>query len=74
MKISRRVGIAGLVLTALLIACAGGPEEPYTTESGLTIQIMKHGRGRAVISGQRVVLIDADLRHPSPCCRSRRNA
>ena len=32
-----------LIAAGLMTACLSGPQEPYTTESGLTIQIMKAG-------------------------------
>jgi FKBP-type peptidyl-prolyl cis-trans isomerase len=41
-------------MAGLLTACAGGPEEPYTTESGLNIQILKKGRGDKVVAGHTV--------------------
>lgn len=43
-----------LAVAGLAAACAGGPEEPYTTESGLTIQVMKAGRGQRVVKGHTV--------------------
>ncbi len=52
---TRAITRAGPVLIALLAACAGGPGEPYTTASGLTIQVLEGGRGRAAVEGQRVV-------------------
>ncbi len=55
MQIRRVTGPACCLLIALLTACAGGPEEPYTTESGLTIQVLQKGRGRALVRGQRAV-------------------
>lgn len=45
-----------LIAAGLMTACSSGPQEPYTTESGLTIQIMKAGRGKKVIKGQTVYL------------------
>jgi len=46
--------ILGMLAAALASACAGGPEEPYTTESGLTIQVLKRGRGDRVVSGHTI--------------------
>ncbi len=45
-----------LIAAGLMTTCSGGPQEPYTTESGLTIQIMKAGRGQKVIRGQTVYM------------------
>ena len=55
MKVLRLSASAGTLLIALLAACAGGSEEPYTTASGLTIQVLEQGRGRALVSGQQAV-------------------
>lgn len=43
-----------LAAACLIAACSSGPQEPYTTETGLTIQVMKAGRGQKVIKGQTV--------------------
>ena len=55
MRSFRPITVLAVLITAgLVAACAGGPQEPYTTESGLTIQVMKGGRGQKVIKGQKV--------------------
>ena len=43
-----------LIVAGLAVACAGGPQEPYTTESGLTIQVLKRGRGQKVVKGHKI--------------------
>lgn len=45
-----------LVVTGLVAACSGKPGEPYTTDSGLTIQVMKAGRGQKVVKGHTVTV------------------
>lgn len=55
MQIRRAAGPAGCLLIALLTVCSGGAEEPYTTDSGLTIQVLEQGGGRALAEGQRAV-------------------
>lgn len=45
-----------LVVTGLVAACSGKPGEPYSTDSGLTIQVMKAGRGQRVVKGQTVTV------------------
>lgn len=48
------LAISVMIVAGLIAACAGGPQEPYTTESGLTIQIMKSGRGQKVVKGHTI--------------------
>ncbi|MCK4772467.1 MAG: FKBP-type peptidyl-prolyl cis-trans isomerase [Candidatus Latescibacteria bacterium] len=45
-----------LIFAGLLAACTGGQQEPYTTESGLTIQVLKRGRGDKALSGHTVTV------------------
>ncbi len=55
MRPYRTLAIPSSIVALLLItACSGGPQEPYTTESGLTIQVMKRGRGPDVVSGHTI--------------------
>ena len=57
MRVSRTVtNMAGLIALGLLVACSSGPEEPYTTDSGLTIQVVKHGRGTEVVRGHTITV------------------
>ena len=48
--------LAILIMAGLITACASKPGEPYTTDSGLTIQVMKAGRGQKVVKGHTVTV------------------
>ena len=55
MRLSRTfTAFAWMAVLLITAACASGPEEPYTTESGLTIQVLKRGRGPDVVSGHTI--------------------
>ena len=45
-----------LIMVGLIMACASKPGEPYTTDSGLTIQVMKAGRGQKAVKGHTVTV------------------
>ena len=48
--------LAMLAVAGLVVACSGKPGEPYTTDSGLTIQVIKAGRGQKVVKGHTVTV------------------